>query len=102
MLGADGSTKTQLGKGMGLPESFDFKPFVNDSTALLQMSNVSLNIANGMFVTKRLSDTDRFRDKLKEVFQSELHKIKVADSSESADTINRYKLRIELSQSCSL
>ena len=90
ILGAAGSTRDKLEAGMYLPKHFDFKSYVLESTALLQRSNVTLSIANGVFATRRLVDTSSYEAKLQETFQPELFKINVKNKEESADLINRY------------
>ena len=90
ILGAAGSTREKLEAGMYLPQHFDFKSYVLESTALLQRSNVTLSLANGVFATQRLHNTSRFEAKLQETFQSELINITVKNREESADRINRY------------
>ena len=85
ILGAVGELRKELMDSLGLKDGFDFKLYHDLNLPLLN----SYTTANGMFVTKRIMDSERYQSEVAEIFGTEVFPVGVRFPEACANDANR-------------
>ena len=74
---------------LGLKDGFNFKLYHELNLQLLNSSHATIATAYGMFVTKRITDTERYQSEVAESFGTEVFQIDVKFPEACANVANR-------------
>lgn len=90
--GASGNTSKEIGKALGLPEGK--KDSLSSAEAIIKLfrdtTNVTLNIANGIFLHDNYKVKQGYVDSSKKYLSAEAQKVNFGKSQEAAKTINGF------------
>jgi len=93
--GANANTKVQLGKLLSFSEEFNEKQIFKLSEDYFQIllearSDVTLNLANKIYVGKNFKIADEFRKRLTTSFITSAENVDFSQANQAAETINSY------------
>lgn len=90
--GAKGDTATEFRKSLMFPEKLDslFEAVKASTTSLQEKANVTLNIANAMFMQQNYTILDSFKKHIVDIFKAEAQNVDFSDVTQSCKSINDF------------